>query len=63
MKKQAYENMLQQRKEKKAIALIQSFIRRRNFRRVVDAIVYQIRVKKGLVTPKNLKKSPQNKMI
>jgi len=53
MKKQAYENMVQQRKEKKAIALIQSFIRRRNFRRVVDAIVYQIRVKKGLVAPKN----------
>jgi hypothetical protein len=35
----AYDRIVRNRKEKKAIALIQSYIRRRNFRRVVEAIL------------------------
>jgi hypothetical protein len=42
---------------------ISRFIRRRNFRRVVDAIVYQIRVDKGLIAPKNQKKTTQSLLI
>ena len=64
LKKQwEYERIIRNRKERRALALIQSFVRRRNFRKVVEAVLLSIRIKNGKASPKEIKNAKFSPLV
>jgi len=58
-----YERIVRNRKERRALTLIQSFIRRRKFRKVVEAVLLSIRIKNGKASPKEIKNAKFSPLV